>query len=256
MLDPMIARERSMHFYAFTLVESNDYINTVEESMEWLKDHGIDIVELLSVTKENLYNTILIFEKRIEDREILYPTDGIIITYNDIEYGKKLGTTGKFPKHSYAFKWNDDVQETKLLRVEWSASKTGLINPVAVFEPVELEGTTVTRATFHNIRYIQNLKLGYGDTITIYKANKIIPAIFENITKNRNYIEIPRVCPVYGSETIRKTNSDQTSEFLYCPNNECIAKHSGEFIRLMERNGLNVSRILRKQLKSLLILEC
>ena len=235
MLDPMIARERSMHFYAFTLVESNDYINTVEESMEWLKDHGIDIVELLSVTKENLYNTILIFEKRIEDREILYPTDGIIITYNDIEYGKKLGTTGKFPKHSYAFKWNDDVQETKLLRVEWSASKTGLINPVAVFEPVELEGTTVTR---------------------IYKANKIIPAIFENITKNRNYIEIPRVCPVYGSETIRKTNSDQTSEFLYCPNNECIAKHSGEFIRLMERNGLNVSRILRKQLKSLLILEC
>ena len=236
LLDSYTASKRCMHFKAFTLVFKEDMPSKFTESLGWLKEQGLDTVEFAIV--DNMYTAVREFEKKVVSYE--FPTDGLVATFNDIAYGQSLGTTGKFPKHSIAFKWKDDTEETILRDIDWSASRTGLINPVAVFDPVELEGTTVKRASIHNIRYIEKLKLGYGDTITIYKANKIIPMIDDNLTKNGNYIPIPEVCPVCGGKTERRVNSDDTSESLYCTNPQCPAKHIGRYTRLVERDGLNV----------------
>lgn len=165
-------------------------------------------------------------------------TDGLVLAYRDRKYGLSLGTTGKFPKHSIAFKWEDDAKETTLKEIEWSASRTGLINPVAIFEPVDLEGTVVKRASIHNLRYLQDLRLGYGDTITVYKANMIIPQIAENLTQNGNLIKIPEVCPVCGKPTEKRLGKD--TEALYCTNPDCAAKHVGKYVRMAERDALNV----------------
>lgn len=238
LLDSSIAAKRHLHFRAFEVVYPE--MATVSDSLDWLDTMQIDHVAFWKVNVATIFNVIEILENSINENLLDDPTDGLVLTYNDIAYGKSLGITGKFPKHSIAFKWQDDAVETSIRNIEWSASRTGLINPVAVFEPVELEGTTVTRASVHNIQYMKDLELGKNDTITVYKANKIIPQIDENLTKNGNYFEVPEHCPVCGKPTVRKFNKERTSEFLYCMNAECPAKHVGKYTRLVERDALNV----------------
>ena len=239
LFDTYLASKRKLQFRAFTLVTATYVPELYDASLELLKEYGFEIVDYIVINNpKDIPQTIQEFEGKVE--KYPFPTDGLVLTYRDLEYGRTLGTTGKYPKHSMAFKWKDDAVETTLLTVEWSASRTGLINPVAVFKPVDLEGTTVKRASIHNIRYLEDMKLGYGDTITVYKANKIIPQIADNLTENGNLIPIPAVCPVCGASTERRLNPDGTSESLYCTNPECEAKHVGKYVRLCERDGLNV----------------
>lgn len=237
-MDSYIASKRKLQFMAFQLVTPSK--RTVENNFMWMELMNIQYVPHLVVNSDSLEDTISAYEKHLEEGKMEIPTDGLVLTYDDVLYGKSLGTTGKFPKHSIAFKWQDDAVETTIRNIEWSASRTGLINPVAVFDPVELEGTTVTRASIHNIQYMNSLELGKGDTITVYKANMIIPQIDENLTKNGNYFEVPDCCPVCGKPTVRKFNKEHTSEFLYCMNADCPAKHVGKYTRLVERDALNV----------------
>lgn len=238
LMDSGIASKRHMSFRAFEVVYPE--MNTVSNALEWLETLRIDHVAFQKVNVQTLFRMIELDEQCIKENLLDEPTDGLVLTYDDIVYGRALGTTGKFPKHSIAFKWEDDTVETTIRNVEWSASRTGLVNPVAVFDPVELEGTTVTRASLHNIQYMKDLELGKDDTITVYKANKIIPQIDENLTKNDNYFEVPGCCPVCGKPTVRKFNKEHTSEFLYCMNADCPAKHVGKYTRLVERDALNV----------------
>lgn len=216
------------------------------------------------VTKEGFVNSNVTFDSEEEaeiyadeaSKEALfpYPTDGLVLTYNDLSYGESLGMTGKYPKNAIAFKWADVTEETTLRDVEWSASRSGLLNPVAVFDPVELEGTMVSRASLHNISYVKKLSLGYNDTVTVYKANMIIPQLDENLTMNGNEVKIPTVCPVCGQTTVRRYNEDGTTEFLYCVNEECPAKHVGRFTRLVERDGLNIRGISKATIEELVSL--
>lgn len=240
MMDSKKAAVRHMMFKAFELVymEGDDDIFTHQTELSFLKSLGFSVVENVVVNAGNVVKEVGKFEKKVE--KLPYPTDGLVLTYNDIAYGRSLGTTGKYPKGSIAFKWADETEETVLRDVEWSASASGLLNPVAVFDPVELDGATVKRASIHNVRYLQNMELGYGDVVTIYRSNMVIPQLDKNLTKNGNYIKIPDTCPVCGAATKREVSSDGESEFLKCTNPECAAKHVGRFERLVCRDGLNV----------------
>ena len=222
-LNNAVTAARSVYFYAFTLVRADgvDFANSRIQQMEWLKQLGFDIVEYCRVTADTLEAAVESFAARIAQNDI--PSDGLVLTYDDIEYSRSLGTTAKFPRDSMAFKWADETARTQLLEIEWSASRTGLINPVAVFEPVELEGTTVSRASVHNLSIIESLKLGIGDTIEVYKANMIIPQIASNLTKSGR-LQIPKHCPVCGGETKIVQMNDTKS--LYCTNTDCPAKRS------------------------------
>lgn len=240
-LNNEITAKRNVRFYAFSLVSaesahgSPDFHNSREAEFAFLQEQGFEVVEHYRVTEENILDTISLFEEKVKTYDI--PSDGLVLTYEDIAYGKSLGRTAKFPRHSIAFKWADELQETTLKEVEWSASRTGLINPVAVFEPVELEGTTVSRASVHNISILRGLKLGIGDRIMVYKANMIIPQIAENLTGSDN-LEIPRVCPVCGGPTeIRQVNEVQS---LYCTNEKCAAKRIKAFTLFVSRDAMNI----------------
>ena len=236
-LNNQITAERNVKLYAFTLVfaEGMDFENSREKQFLFLKEQGFDVVDYMKVTPDTVLEAIDIFEKRIVDYDI--PSDGLVMTFEDIAYGEALGRTAKFPRHSIAFKWRDEVKETYLKEMEWSASRTGLINPVAIFEPVELEGTTVSRASVHNVSMCKALKLGLGDKITVYKANMIIPQIAENLTGS-DTLEIPQVCPVCGGETeIRSVNEAQ---FLYCTNEACEAKSVKSFTLFVSRDAMNI----------------
>ena len=201
-----------------------------------LKEQGFEVVERKHVDENSIFEAIEYFAKKIEDYDI--PSDGLVLTYEDIAYGASLGRTAKFPRHSIAFKWADETAETTLLEIEWSASRTGLINPVAIFEPVELEGTTVSRASVHNVSIVRELKLGIGDRIKVYKANMIIPQIAENLTESGNVI-IPDTCPVCGGRTeIRALNEAQS---LYCVNEDCPAKQIKSFSQFVSREALTVA---------------
>ena len=247
LFDSFQAAKRCLHFKAFTLVAAESFPAFYDEALEFLQDLGFHIVDFRLITDQDIQSGVEAFEAEVETYP--FPTDGLVLTYRDLKYGTSLGTTGKFPKHSIAFKWQDDVAETKLIDIEWSASRTGLINPVAVFEPVELEGTTVSRASVHNIRYLEEKELGYGDTITVYKANMIIPCIDDNLTRSGNRIPIPSRCPVCGHPTERRVNTDDSSESLYCTNPDCAAKHVGRFVRLAERDGLNIVGISKSAIE-------
>ncbi len=249
LFDSSIAAKRHMHFRAFEVV--HPVLKTVADALEWLETMKIDHVAFWKVNAETIFRIIEILERCVNKNLMDDPTDGLVLTLNDIAYGKALGTTGKFPKNSIAFKWKDDAVETIIHSIEWSASRTGLINPVAVFEPVELEGTTVSRASLHNIQYINNLQLGLNDRITVYKANKIIPQVQDNLTKKGKLFKIPEKCPVCGKPTVRKFNEDHTSEFLYCTNEECPAKHVGRYTRLVERDALNVKGLSAARIEQL-----
>lgn len=236
-LNNKITAQRNVHFFAFTLVSAQDvdFDNSRQRQFEWLKDQGFSVVEYKMVTKDTILDTIEWFEKTIVTND--FPSDGLVILYDDIAYGDSLGRTAKFPRNAMAFKWTDETAETTLREIEWSASRTGLINPVAVFDPVELEGTQVSRASVHNISIVESLKLGLGDRIKVFKANMIIPQIAENLTQSGN-LEIPEVCPVCGGKTqIKQVNDVKT---LYCINEDCQAKHVKSFAHFVSRDALNI----------------
>ncbi len=236
-LNNQITAERNVNFTAFSLVraEGVDFCNSRMEQFRWLEEQGFDVVECKEVTRETLPEAVAQFAQAVPSYDV--PSDGLVLLMDDIAYGESLGRTAKFPRNSIAFKWADEIRETRLSQIEWSASRTGLINPVAIFEPVELEGTTVSRASVHNISIMEALKLGAGDTITVYKANMIIPQIAENLTRSGT-IEIPKICPVCGGGTEIRQVGDVRS--LYCTNPDCQAKRIKSFTLLASRDALNI----------------
>lgn len=247
-LDNRITAQRGVYFYAFSLVRADaDFHNSRREQFAFLKEQGFDVVEYRLVKPDDILDNIGYFEEKIQTYDV--PSDGLVLTYEDMEYGASLGRTAKFPRDSIAFKWADELRETTLIQMEWSASRTGLINPVAIFEPVELEGTTVSRASVHNISIVRGLKLGIGDRITVYKANMIIPQIAENLTKSDS-LEIPQICPVCGKPTrISQINDVQS---LYCDNPDCDAKKIKSFTLLVSRDALNVDGLSESTLEKFL----
>lgn len=236
-LNNEITAQRNVNFFAFMLVsaEGMEFNNSRKCQFEWLKEQGFSVVEYKIVNRENILETITWFENSIPTND--FPSDGLVILYDDIAYGDSLGRTAKFPRNSLAFKWADETAETVLREIEWSASRTGLINPVAIFDTVDLEGTKVSRASVHNISIMENLKLGIGDRIKVFKANMIIPQIAENLTQSGN-ITIPKNCPVCGGTTqIKQMNDVKT---LYCINENCQAKHVKSFAHFVSRDALNI----------------
>ncbi len=248
-LNNRITAERNVNFFAFSLVEAAgvDFAGSRQKQMMWLCDQGFDVVEYRMVDAENVVDAVGYFEAAVADNDL--PSDGLVLSLDDIDYSRSLGTTAKFPRDSIAFKWQDQVAETTLKEIEWSASRTGLINPVAIFEPVELEGTTVSRASVHNISVMRDLKLGLGDTITVYKANMIIPQIAENLTGS-NDIEVPENCPVCGEKTTVK--NDNGVETLYCTNEACLAKQIKRFTLFVSRDAMNIDGLSEATIEKLI----
>ena len=236
-LNNEITAKRNVRFYAFSLVsaEGVDFQNSREVQFRWLNEQGFEVVEYRKVTAETLDEAMDYFAEAVTTND--FPSDGLVALYDDIAYGESLGTTAKFPRNAMAFKWADEMRDTRLLEIEWSPSRTGLINPVAIFEPVELEGTTVSRASVHNISIMKELKLGIGDTIRVYKANMIIPQIAENLTGSGN-APIPHTCPACGQETVVKKENDV--ECLFCVNPGCPAKKIKSFGLFTSRDAMNI----------------
>ncbi len=245
-LNNEITARRNVRFYAFSLVQAEgvDFQNSRLRQLEWLKEQGFEVVEHYEVTRDTVADRVADFSARIAKND--FPSDGLVLVYDDIEYGRSLGQTSKFPRDSFAFKWADEIRGTKLVEIEWSPSRTGLINPVAVFEPVELEGTTVSRASVHNISIMEELELGVGDEIEVYKANMIIPQIAENNTRS-GVRDIPDVCPVCGGKTeIRQVSN---AKALYCLNPDCQAKHVKSFALFVSRDALNIEGLSESTLE-------
>lgn len=248
-LNNKITAERNVRFYAFSVVKADDvdFKNSREEQLVWLKNQGFNVVEYKMVNGSNIEDSVNWFAKSVTENDL--PSDGLVLTYDDISYGESLGSTAKFPRDSIAFKWRDEIKDTKLLEIEWSASRTGLINPIAIFEPVELEGTTVSRASVHNLSIMENLQLGIGDTISVYKANMIIPQISDNLTRSGN-VEIPQSCPVCGGEAKIKNENDIKT--LYCTNDECLAKQIKLFVHFVSRDALNIEGLSEATIEKLI----
>ena len=248
-LSNKVTAERSVYFYAFSLVQAEgvDFKNSREEQLDFLSRQGFDVVEHHRVDESNIIAEIENYAKKIETYDI--PSDGLVLILDDIAYGQSLGRTAKFPRDSIAFKWSDEIKETVLKEVEWSPSRTGLINPVAIFDPVELEGTTVTRASVHNVSIVRSLKLGIGDRITVYKANMIIPQIAQNLTGSDN-LEIPTACPCCGGATEIRKQLDAMS--LYCSNPDCDAKKIKAFTLFVSRDAMNIDGMSEATLEKFL----
>lgn len=248
-LNNEITAKRNVNFYAFTLVRAGEDLTfaTRLEQMNWLKSQGFDTVEERRVTAADITEAVEYFAKKISHFDL--PSDGLVLTYNDIAYGEALGSTAKFPRHSIAFKWRDEIRETTLLDVKWNPSRTGLINPIAVFEPVELEGTSVSRASLHNITIMEELELGIGDRITVYKANMIIPQLADNLTRS-GHMPIPDCCPVCSKPTrIMAENGVRT---LHCVNDECPAKKIMQFTHFVGRDAMNIEGLSKATLEKLI----
>ena len=250
-LDPGVTAKRHVRLYVFSLEGAGDGetlpiadANSNEEGFKWLKSLGFDVVPYKIVTKDTVVDAVQEYAKEILDFEI--PSDGLVLLMDDIAYGKSLGRTAKYPRNAIAFKWKDEIAQTTLLEVEWSPSRTGLINPIAVFEPVELEGTTVSRASLHNLSIIEGLKLGIGDTITVYKANMIIPQIAENLT-GKNDLVFTKTCPACGSDTV--IHDENGVKTLLCPNPDCPAKKIKTFADFVSRNAMNIEGISEETLE-------
>ena len=238
-LDSRVTAERNVNCIVFALISASDEIpNSKDEQFKWLESLGFECVERVKVNKDNMRDTVLKYKERIKDYDI--PSDGLVLTFDDMAYGLSLGMTAKYPRHSIAFKWKDETVQSKLLSIDWSASRTGLINPVAVFEPIEIEGTIVSRASVHNLSIMSRLKLGIGDTIEVFKANMIIPQIANDIEKSDN-IEIPKYCPVCNHETSIVVNNDV--KYLYCLNDFCHAKFIKKLDLFTSRNAMNIDGI-------------
>ncbi|WP_458784616.1 NAD-dependent DNA ligase LigA [Vallitalea sediminicola] len=242
-LNNEITASRNVHFFAFTLVQADevDFDDSKINQLKWLQSLGFDTVEYSIVSKENIEDTIKLFEDKIQHND--FGSDGLVLTFDSISFSKSLGQTAKFPRHSIAFKWSDEVKETKLMYIEWSASRTGAINPIAVFEPIELEGTTVKRASLHNLSILEQLELIEGDSIEVYKANMIIPQVANNLSKESKdntsrEVLIPGECPVCGGEVEIKQVNDV--KVLYCINEECQAKKIKSFTHFVGRDAMNI----------------
>lgn len=249
-LNNEITAKRNVHFYAFSLVQAEgvDFQNSVEQQFLWLQKQGFDVVEYRAVTQDTLDEAMQYFEHQVSEND--FPSDGLVALYDDIAYGASLGSTAKFPRNAFAFKWKDEIKETTLREIEWSPSRTGLINPVAIFDPIELEGTTVSRASVHNVSILKELQLGIGDKIQVYKANMIIPQIAENLTRSGN-LEIPHSCPVCQKEArILKTNE---VESLYCMNPECQAKKIKSFTLFVSRDAMNIDGLSEATLEKFIL---
>lgn len=242
-LNNEITSKRNVCFYAFSLVESDFSSKEIKKDLDHLKELGFEVVENYLVNSENISNYVDKFSDKIKDYDL--PSDGLVLVFNDKEYGESLGRTAKFPRNGIAFKWTDEIATTKLLEIEWSPSRTGLINPIAIFEPVDLEGTTVSRASLHNVSIMENLELGLGDEITVYKANMIIPQIADNLTRSANIV-IPTKCPVCNTATDLK--EDNGIKTLYCINEECPAKKIKLFTHFVSRNAMNIDGLSEETL--------
>ena len=234
-LNPKVTASRNVRLYVFTIVEGGPNVATKSEQLEWLKTKGFKVVEYKKVVADNIEAAVAYFAEVIKSQP--FASDGLVLTYNNREYSLSLGETAKFPKDSIAFKWQDEIALTKLIEMEWNTSRTGLINPVAIFEPVEIEGTTVERASVHNLSIIEDLKLGIGDEIKVYKANMIIPQIAENLTQS-NTIKIPELCPVCGAHTLVK--QEKETKTLVCPNANCKAQRLRAFVHFTTRDAMNI----------------
>lgn len=248
-LNSQVTAERNVNFVAFALINADDvdFGNSIEQQYKWMESQGFQVVEYRVVTRNSMEDAVKYFAGKIQTYD--YPSDGLVLMFDDIEYGLSLGTTAKFPRNGIAFKWEDEQAETTLKYIEWSPSRTGLINPVAVFEPVELEGTTVSRASVHNISIMEELELGSGDRIKVYKANMIIPQISENLTKS-GIDDLPKECPVCGHATeVKAENGIKT---LYCPNSQCPAKHVKLFTLFVSRNGMNIDGLSEETLEKII----
>ena len=250
-LDANVTKSRHVNLMAFALVsavdengESVDFSNSIEAQYLFMRAQGFDTVDYKRVDKDNIEETVRWFSEEIKTND--FPSDGLVLIYDDIAYGISLGRTAKFPRNAIAFKWSDEQAETVLREVEWSPSRTGLINPVAIFDPVELEGTTVTRASLHNISYCEDMELGIGDRITVYKANMIIPQIADNLTRSGK-LEPAKICPACGHET--EIRSENEARFLYCVNPECPAKKLKNFSLFVSRDALNVDGLSEQTLE-------
>ena len=248
-LNPAVTRERKVYFNVFNVVKADDidFENSKAKQFEWAKNEGFDVVEYKFTNRESLANDIADFESRIADNDI--PSDGLVLLLDDIALGERLGSTAKFPRNAMAFKWSDERQTTKLKYIEWSPSRTGLINPVAVFGPVELEGTTVSRASLHNVSIFEELMLGVGDEISVYKANMIIPQVYENLTKS-NTEKVPKICPACGKDTTIK--KDNESKVLLCTNPDCQVKHIKQYALMASRDALNIDGLSESTLEKFL----
>ncbi len=222
-------------------------LNSRRDRMEWLRSQGFEIVDYVMVDAENLSDAIDRYEASIPDFDI--PSDGLVLTLDDGVYAATLGATAKFPRDAIAFKWRDQHADTVLREIEWSPSRTGLLNPVAIFDPVELEGTTVSRASVHNVNIMEDLELGIGDTVRVYKANMIIPQLSDNLTRSGN-IEIPDTCPVCGGRT--QIRDDEGTKTLVCTNPDCLAKHVKKFSHFVSRDALNIEGLSESGLLKLI----
>ena len=232
-----VTAKRNVRFFAFSLVRADgvDFENSREQQFAWLSEQGFEVVEHHMVTSETIESEVEWFAHKVTENAL--PSDGLVLVYDDIAYGQSLGTTAKFPRDSFAFKWEDEIRETTLEEIEWSPSRTGLINPVAIFEPVELEGTTVSRASVHNISIMEELELGIGDTVQVYKANMIIPQIAANLTRSGS-CKVPEHCPVCGGRT--RISMENDTKTLYCTNPLCQAKQVKSFALFVSRDALNI----------------
>lgn len=250
-LNNEITAKRNVRFYAFSLVQAGDvgFHNSRSFQLNWLRGQGFEVVEFCEVTADTVEAEVIKFSEKIAEND--FPSDGLVLIYDDIAYGQSLGRTSKFPRDSFAFKWADELRETRLVEIEWSPSRTGLINPVAIFEPVELEGTTVSRASVHNISIMEELELGVGDQIEVYKANMIIPQIARNLTRS-GVKDIPKRCPVcQGPTEIRQVANARA---LYCMNPECQAKHVKSFALFVSRDALNIEGLSEATLEKFISL--
>lgn len=236
-LNNKVTSERNVNFYAFSLVKVDygEFGNSRAAQLEWLRSQGFSVVEYRMVDAGTVEEAVRWFAGQAEGNDL--PTDGLVLAFDDIGYSGSLGATSKFPRDSIAFKWRDEIKETVIREIEWSASRTGLINPIAIFEPVELEGTTVSRASLHNISIMEQLQIGIGDTVTLYKANMIIPQIQENLTRSSN-LKVPDKCPVCGGTAEIRQNIDV--KYLYCTNMNCAAKHIKKFTHFVSRDAMNI----------------
>ena len=244
-LNNEITAGRHVKFYAFSLAEGKD-AQFRHQQFQWMKEQGFETVEYVKVNADTVEEAVNGFQERIGAFPL--PSDGLVLTFDDIEYGRSLGATAKFPRDSIAFKWKDEMRETTLREILWNVSRTGLINPIAIFEPVELEGTTVSRASVHNLSIVKELALGEGDEIRVYKANMIIPQVAENLTRSGT-AQPPDKCPVCGSDTV--IEDDNGVETLHCPNPECPAKRIKAFTHFVSRNAMNIEGLSEATLERL-----
>lgn len=249
-LNNEITAKRHVHFYAFSLVKAEDvdFQNSRYNQLDWLKTQGFEVVEHHMTDVAQIEESVEWFAKNIVEND--FPSDGLVLVYDDIAYGQSLGSTAKFPRDSFAFKWADEIRETTLTEIEWSPSRTGLINPVAIFEPVELEGTTVSRASVHNVSIMEELQLGIGDTVQVYKANMIIPQIAENLTRSGS-CKPPVCCPVCGGAT--RISMENDTKTLYCTNPECQAKRVKSFALFVSRDGMNIEGLSEATLEKFIL---